>query len=443
MLNSALTALSLVLITDMCLSQSALNVSKLHDELLNLIPNVRPVNDVTQPTVVNISFHLLSIISLDTVSQKLVSNGWMSVVWHNDYVSWNPEHHGGVWRISPHPDRLWRPRLTVLNTLKDLKPVGEDYVVIYLTYKGEVFWLPAERFETFCRVDVTFFPFDIQRCRWEFFGWAQDVNEIVLQLVQPSVCLDSFQKNGEWSVMDTTAWVETRAFYGFPFSVVNYEVTLRRRPTLLALTVLLPVVVQSVVNMFVFTIPSEAGERLAYAMTSFLSFGVFMSFIVDLMPSSTETLSIMAVSLSCQLILSAVYVLFCILSLRLFHRDPHKHPVPPTLQTLIVGLELLLCLDPPSQPRNAVHTEVETISSDNSGTLYGTGVKGSRLQGHLARWARKRKVRQEAYTQPQDMTWQRVSRSLDKLLFRIFFCLVMMYTVVVIIIMTSHYFNAV
>ena len=62
-------------------------------------------------------------------------------------------------------------------------------------------------------------------------------------------------------------------------------------------------------------------------MTALLSFGVFMSFILDSMPSSTKTLSIVAVNLSFLLVLSAVYVLLCMLSLRLFHRDPvtHRH----------------------------------------------------------------------------------------------------------------------
>ena len=51
-----------------------------------------------------------------------------------------------------------------------------------------------------------------------------------------------------------------------------------------------------------------------------------MSFILDSMPSSTETLSIMTVNLSFLRVLSDVYVLLCILSLRLFHRDPVTHP---------------------------------------------------------------------------------------------------------------------
>ncbi|XP_076461520.1 acetylcholine receptor subunit alpha-1-A-like, partial [Babylonia areolata] len=424
--------------------ESALNLSKLHDDLPKLTSEIRPVKDLTQPTVVNISFHLISIISLDMVSQKLVSNGWMSVAWQTDYMTWDPADYGGIWSINPPTEQMWRPRVTVQNTMKELKAIGEEYVVIDLHSSGLVIWYPAERFETFCHIDVTFFPFDFQRCTWQLFVWGQLMNEVIMQPELPNIHLDTYTGNGEWNLISSRAWSDVAVTGPHSYSLLYYEVTLRRRPTLLALTVIMPVFVLSVTNVFVFSIPSEAGERLAYAMTSFLSFGVFMSFIVDLMPSATETLSIMAVSMSCQLILSAVFVLFCILSLKLFHRDPHKHPVPPTLRTLIVGLELLLCLDPPSRhPVNSTQTHLEVISSDKSGDFYGEAeVKGSRLQGHLARWARKRKVREEAYTQPQDMTWQRVSRSLDKLLFRFFFCLQVIGTVILFPIMIYHYFSS-
>ncbi|XP_076461521.1 acetylcholine receptor subunit alpha-1-A-like [Babylonia areolata] len=438
-MRAALVVVLVVLTTDTCLSQSALNVSKLYDDLPKLNSQIRPVKDLTQPTAVNISFHLLSIISLDTVIQKLVSNGWLSVAWQNDYLTWEPADYEGVRKFSHFGDQTWKPRLTMSNTMKKLQPFGEENSMLEFYDSGLVRWFPGDQFETFCHIDVTYFPFDFHRCTWQLFSWGDDATEVVLQPDSPHIDLDTYLSCSEWQLMSTRAWKTDISSNSANLSALNYEVTLRRRPTLLALTVLMPVFVLSVTSVFVFTIPSEAGERLSYAVTSFLSLAVFMSFIVDLMPSSTETLSIMAVSISCQLILSAVFVLFCILSLRLFHRDPHKHPVPPTLQTLIVGLELLLCLDPPSQPRHTVHTEVEMISSDCPSGHNEIEVKSSQLEVHLARWARQKKVRKEAYTQPQDMTWQRVSRSLDQLLFRFFFCLVIASNIMVISILAFHY----
>ena len=142
--------------------QSGENFSQLLEDKLTLNPRVRPVKNYTTTTVVNVSFHLMAINNFDTVEQKLVSNGWMVVQWVNEYFTWNPADYGNAYIISPDPDKVWRPRITVLNTMKDLKPIGEDYITITSVYDGTTTWYPAERFETFCRVDVTYFPFDIQ-----------------------------------------------------------------------------------------------------------------------------------------------------------------------------------------------------------------------------------------------------------------------------------------
>ena len=185
-----------------------------------------------------------------------------------------------------------------------------------------------------------------------------------------------------------------------------------------------------------------SGERLAYSMTALLSFGVFMSFILDSMPSSTETLSIVAVNLSSLLVLSAVYVLLCILSLRLFHRDPVKHPVPSTVQSLIVWLEVLVCLDPPA--RNKIDViRTDTTSSNVTGPKHDVGVRNGGLKGKLDKWKMTKEIKRAAYSDPEEMTWRRVSRTLDKLFFRFFFCLVLVSNAVVWGVMGNNYVNSV
>ena len=66
--------------------------------------------------------------------------------------------------------------------------------------------------------------------------------------------------NGEWELRATRSWHEVVLRGSDDYSTfLYYEVTLRRRPSLLVLTVLLPVLVLALVNVFVFTVPSEAG----------------------------------------------------------------------------------------------------------------------------------------------------------------------------------------
>ena len=185
------------------------------------------------------------------------------------------------------------------------------------------------------------------------------------------------------------------------------------------------------------------GDRLSYSITSLLSVGVLLSFIMDSMPSSTETLSIMAVNLSCQLVLSAVYVLLCILSLRLFHLDPVMHPVSSTVQSLIVGLEILICLDHPAKHKvdDVGVTVTDVTPSDVSGIHNDVRMTNGGLHGKLDKMAVTKNVKRAAYNDHEEMTWQRVSRTLDKLFFRFFLCLVLVSNVAVWGVMLNNYLN--
>ena len=181
-------------------------------------------------------------------------------------------------------------------------------------------------------------------------------------------------------------------------------------------------------------------------MTVLLSFGVFMSFIMDSMPSSTHTLSIVVVNLSSLLVLSAAYVLLCILSLRLFHRDPAKHPVSGTVQSIIVWLEVLVCLDPPAKNKVGVigkQFAADQTSSDVIGQQNDTGMTNGGLKNKLDKWAKTKKLKHAAYTDPEEMTWQRVSRTLDKLLFRFFFCVVVVSNGFLWGFMANNYINSI
>ena len=67
--------------------------------------------------------------------------------------------------------------------------------------------------------------------------------------------------NGEWELRATRSWHEVVLRGSDDYSTfLYYEVTLRRRPSLLVLTVLLPMFILAVVNVFVFAVPSESGE---------------------------------------------------------------------------------------------------------------------------------------------------------------------------------------
>ncbi|KAK7108174.1 neuronal acetylcholine receptor subunit alpha-7-like isoform X2 [Littorina saxatilis] len=456
-LASVLLALGLSLVE----SQTGEDFTKLLSDFPNIDSRVRPVKNYSTVSVVNVSFHLMAILGFDTITQKLSSTGWLQATWSNEYTTWNPDHYGGVRSVSPNPATMWRPKLTLKNTMADLKPMGEDYINLELLPDGTTIWYPGDLLETFCRVDVTYFPFDIQICRWEMFVWGEGLDTVDLQVTTTDIILDTYVGNGEWQLMATQAWRDVRKNSTKPTPYANYEVTLRRRPTLLALTIMLPITVLAFVNVFVFTIPSESGERLSYSITVLLSFGVFMGFVLGSMPSSTENIPIMALNLAGLLVLSAIYVLLCIMSLRFFHRDHHKYPVPSVLKSFVVILETVFCLDQYLPKKNRVKVRQADVSELLDPACNPALVSPALVDIRKGRIVRRMQLvvsnadamksdvsdvmksdvmgkagaelgdeddpdkREEASKAKDEMSWPRVSRTLDRLFFRFFGFLVL------------------
>ncbi|XP_025095100.1 acetylcholine receptor subunit alpha-1-A-like [Pomacea canaliculata] len=368
--------------------QSAEDVQLIHKMLDNntISPYVRPQKNVSRPTALNISFHLVAIVDFNAASHRLTSSALLTVAWQDDYLTWEPAAYGGITRILPDPTQLWRPRLTIRNTLTDMKVLDHSYMVA--RYDGMMKWLPIETFETFCHVDVTYFPFELQKCRWEMFLWAED-ESVDLNPVQSGVVLDSYVGDGEWKVTSTAVRRVTSHLDDAPFSVLVYEVTLRRRPALVVMTIVLPLFILAGLNVFVFIIPHESGARLSFATTSLLSYGIFLASVVNLLPGSVKTLSILVIGMSVFLILSAIYSLISVVFMRLCCREDARR-VQEKLQAVTRRLERL------------VHVTVSDLT------------------------ATQKPQPGQARTGTDDrMTWKRAVRSLDALLFIFFFVLVL------------------
>lgn len=43
-----------------------------------------------------------------------------------------------------------------------------------VTHDGVVFWPPPVKLRSSCKIDITYFPFDDQKCRLKFGSWTYD-----------------------------------------------------------------------------------------------------------------------------------------------------------------------------------------------------------------------------------------------------------------------------
>jgi hypothetical protein len=67
-----------------------------------------------------------------------------------------------------------------------------------------------------------------------------------------------------------------------------FAFTIKRKPTLYNLTVILPLVCQFIQNDMVFLLPVDSGEWVSFAVTILLAYSIFMASLSSTMPSPTH-----------------------------------------------------------------------------------------------------------------------------------------------------------
>lgn len=67
---------------------------------------------------------------------------------------------------------------------------------------GSCLYVPPGIFKSTCKIDITWFPFDDQRCEMKFGSWTYDGFQLDLQLQdETGGDISSFVTNGEWDLL--------------------------------------------------------------------------------------------------------------------------------------------------------------------------------------------------------------------------------------------------
>jgi hypothetical protein len=189
--------------------------------------------------------------------------------WTDTRLTWNPDKYGGTTCIAAPSSDVWKPRLVLSNTIDSLKPVGKESVIIQVCANGVVSWWPGEGLQIQCKADVTYYPFDVQTCSVIFVVKGHVAHEILLKSPSDTIMFYSGtginSPNSEWDILSTSAYVAIDRQY--VVSYANFTLQMSRRPKYVVVNVLIPIVFLNALNLLVFLIPAESGERLSYAIT--------------------------------------------------------------------------------------------------------------------------------------------------------------------------------
>ena len=283
--------------------------------------SLRPIFDQDVPLEVGISFAFNRIHDFDVVNGIFAFTGGIRLTWADYSFQWNQEDFGNATTTRLLASVVWIPNIGVKNPAESEEFMESDILgfSVLVTYNGGVKLENSGLIKIVCEPDVTYYPFDVHQCSLFLTVLNYNSGEISLRLKTLPTTSSAFENNGQWNVSILRTYMED--------TTMQIRLQIERRSSFLVVNIFLPVLFIISLNVVVFLLPVESGERISFSITGFLSFAVFITILTDKVPHQSNPLSILSSVLAYQLANSTMILICNILVINLYHRSTEIRPI--------------------------------------------------------------------------------------------------------------------
>jgi hypothetical protein len=329
------------------------DVLKLQTDLLaNYSKLVRPRLNQSHPVDVDLTFYLSSIIGLPQ-AQMITVAGWFNIVWTDEYLTWDAAMYNGIDHIYLPTDDIWTPDIVQQDSVSGvITSVGynpEGFYKAEVYEDGSVVWYPGGTYSTVCQMQIQLYPFDFQTCNFTFGLWWSKSNEVRLNSSLWENRLNHFSPHNHWD-FDKFGSIDYEDKH---ISYVDYNIRLlRRSQTFAILNTYVPAVLLTFLNVFVFLIPCESGEKTGFAVTAYLTYSVYMVVVSDSIPSNGLFVPYISMYITFSHAMSVVIAICTIVQVRAYHiYEERPQAIPKALISLYMRFN---CCDISDRSSNRV-----------------------------------------------------------------------------------------
>ncbi|CAD5115025.1 DgyrCDS4046 [Dimorphilus gyrociliatus] len=257
----------------------------------------RPRKNSSDAVVVDFSLNLKKLLDLNAKNQALTSLIEMTLIWTDDYLSWDRELFNQLQRIQFNVRDIWRPSIRIFQLIEEryeANPVIEAVV----EWNGRITWVPRGIYTTPCEVDVTFFPFDRQTCSLEYGNWIHSNDQVQIQLGSylnnTNKFAYSIDEGAEWEITNVQQEVLNNISYNLAccsnekFTIMRFHLKLKRNATFLSIVLFLPCSLLMIVNLLTAFLPPSSSEKIHLTLSIFLSYFVLLLIVMDYIPQGSK-----------------------------------------------------------------------------------------------------------------------------------------------------------
>ncbi|XP_062610610.1 neuronal acetylcholine receptor subunit alpha-7-like [Saccostrea cucullata] len=295
---------------------TAENMTSLRKYLLrDYDPYLRPRKIQADPLIINASFFVHRFNDINEKEESISLLGYLRISWNDEFLVWNKQEHSNISTIEFKTNDIWWPTIALGNPVGEFETFQNPFKIFRVSSSGDIEWYPAGLYSVTCELNLKKYPFDEQTCDFMFVAIGYSPDAVIINAE-----LSNLQNR------ETTEWkVEAGRVSSMPYGKTGLTAsfTLQRKPYFVVLTVLLPLSLLSVMNLFVILIPVESGEKISFAITTFLAYSIYLSAIGSSLPAKDNVY--MVVYIEILMVLSVIMMVSVIVQTRLFFYYGEHH----------------------------------------------------------------------------------------------------------------------
>lgn len=229
-------------------------------------PSVRPRINASHAVHVKMDVHVVYIIGLTEKDSSLAQACYIFVSWRDEFLTWNTSDYGGLDSFVVQPSVVWTPDVAVFGRMETNQRVELGQVRVYSD--GMLNTRFVGILITHCAMDSAFFPFDYQLCTFLMGSEIYLPSEVAME-INSVVPLESSKINPNWN-LDYARKIPEPPYYW------QVQYCLQRKSLYLGVLYMVPTFMHAVLILISYIVPSEAGEKISFGVSLFLSFMVFL-----------------------------------------------------------------------------------------------------------------------------------------------------------------------
>lgn len=266
------------------------NKTKLRKDLFTNYEKVfQPNENQIKPTEISITFYMRSLHELLEEKGEIGVVGSLVVEWKDVRLAWNQSDYGGdLHQISVFVNDIWTPYLVLMNPYRKINPILPGELTCKVWYNGNISCSPPPNFfEALCDADVRFYPFDTQDCTLQLYIPGYFSSDLKFQPASPTINMEMYEENDVWCLQSNLIFVHTQPINDKSVETLKVKIIMQRKWNYQMIK-LSPIFLLDFLQIFVFYLPEDSGERVTFSVTVLLTEVVFLTLIQEKLPEDSE-----------------------------------------------------------------------------------------------------------------------------------------------------------